>query len=380
MTDRLQAAVRRRRLHLARRPLPRAPRDRATSPTSSRTATSSASPPTRRSSPRRSPTASGYDDQVARARRRRRRRRRGGRSRSPPTTSATPATCCGRSTTPPTASDGRVSHRGRPAPGPRHRRHRRRGPGAVGGGRPAEPVHQDPGHRGGPAGDHATPSAEGISVNVTLIFGLERYREVMDAFLDRPGAGAKTAGLDLSTIHSVASFFVSRVDTEVDKRLDAIGTDEADGAARQGRHRQRPARLRGVRGGLRHRPLARPSRAAGAHAAAAAVGLDRRQGPATTPTPCTSTDLVVADTVNTMPEKTLEAFADHGEVNGDPVPARLRRRAQAVLDDAGRRRHRLRRRDRHPRAGGRREVREVLERAARRPSSSKLEAAEGAAE
>lgn len=69
----------------------------------------------------------------------------------------------------------------------------------------------------------------GISVNVTLIFSLERYRAVMDAYL----AGlekAKAAGLDLSKIHSVASFFVSRVDTEIDKRLGAIGSDEAKAA------------------------------------------------------------------------------------------------------------------------------------------------------
>src|SRR5262249_13689257 len=68
--------------------------------------------------------------------------------------------------------------------------------------------------------------ARGISVNVTLIFGLERYEEVMDAFL----AGmeqAKANGHDLTKMGSVASFFVSRVDTEVDKRLDKIGTPEA---------------------------------------------------------------------------------------------------------------------------------------------------------
>ena len=67
---------------------------------------------------------------------------------------------------------------------------------------------------------------QGISVNVTLIFSLDRYREVIHAYL----AGleqAKAAGIDLSTIRSVASFFVSRVDTEIDKRLDAIGTHEA---------------------------------------------------------------------------------------------------------------------------------------------------------
>src|SRR5690606_4116442 len=68
--------------------------------------------------------------------------------------------------------------------------------------------------------------AEGVSVNVTLIFSIDRYRQVMEAFF----AGmeqAKANGHDLSTIHSVASFFVSRLDTEIDKRLDEIGTDEA---------------------------------------------------------------------------------------------------------------------------------------------------------
>ena len=67
---------------------------------------------------------------------------------------------------------------------------------------------------------------EGISVNVTLIFSVERYRAVMGAYLDGLAA-AKVAGHDLARIHSVASFFVSRVDTEIDKRLEKIGTPEA---------------------------------------------------------------------------------------------------------------------------------------------------------
>jgi transaldolase len=71
-----------------------------------------------------------------------------------------------------------------------------------------------------------TAISEGISVNVTLIFSLQRYREVMEAYIEGI-EGAKAAGRDLSTISSVASFFVSRVDTEIDKRLDAIGSDEA---------------------------------------------------------------------------------------------------------------------------------------------------------
>ena len=95
-----------------------------------------------------------------------------------------------------------------------------------------------------PATDAGLPAitealAAGISVNVTLIFSLDRYREVMDAFL----AGleqARERGPTCPGSHSVASFFVSRVDTEVDKRLDKIGTDEAQGAARQGRRSPTP--------------------------------------------------------------------------------------------------------------------------------------------
>ena len=94
--------------------------------------------------------------------------------------------------------------------------------------------------------------AEGISVNVTLIFSVERHRAVMDAYL----AGlekAKEAGHDLSKIHSVASFFVSRVDTEIDARLEKIGSDEALALRGQGRRRQRPAGLRRLPGGVRRR-------------------------------------------------------------------------------------------------------------------------------
>ena len=93
-------------------------------------------------------------------------------------------------------------------------------------GRPPERVHQDPGDRGRSGGDHPDRSRQGINVNVTLIFALERYRGVMDAYVTGLEE-AKANGHDLSKIHSVASFFVSRVDTEVDKRLDAIGTPEA---------------------------------------------------------------------------------------------------------------------------------------------------------
>ena len=102
--------------------------------------------------------------------------------------------------------------------------------------------------------------AEGISVNVTLIFSLERYKAVMDAFLTGLEQ-AKANGHDLTKIGSVASFFVSRVDSEIDKRLDKIGTRRGQGAQGQGRRRQRAAGVPGVRGGLRLRPLEGAGRA-----------------------------------------------------------------------------------------------------------------------
>ncbi|MFE6711346.1 transaldolase [Streptomyces sp. NPDC057695] len=156
----------------------------------------------------------------------------------------------------------------------------------------------------------------GISVNVTLIFSLERYRAVMDAYL----AGlekARERGLDLSKIHSVASFFVSRVDTEIDKRLDGIGTDEAE--ALKGKAALANARLayeafEEVFGSERWAALDK------AHANKqrplwASTGV---KDPAYKDT-LYVVDLVAPGTVNTMPEATLEATADHGVVSGDTV-------------------------------------------------------------
>ncbi|MBF4767921.1 transaldolase [Nocardioides agariphilus] len=190
-----------------------------------------------------------------------------------------------------------------------------------------------------PATDEGLPAirratAEGISVNVTLIFSLERYRKVMDAYL----AGledAKDAGIDLSTIHSVASFFVSRVDTEVDKRLDAIGTAEADalrGEAAVANARLAYAAFQEVFSGDRWQTLT----VAGAHAQRplwASTGVKDARYPDTKYV----TDLVVSDTVNTMPEKTLEAFADHGEVEGDAVTGKAQEAEQvfARLESVG---------------------------------------------
>jgi transaldolase len=171
--------------------------------------------------------------------------------------------------------------------------------------------------------------AEGVSVNVTLIFSLERYRGVIDAYLSGLEQAAAN-GHDLRQIHSVASFFVSRVDSEVDKRLDGIGSDEA--AALKGKAAIANARLAyalfedefssdrflalEAQGANRQRPLW------------ASTGVKDPAYPDT----MYVTDLVVANTVNTMPEKTMMAFADHGEVHGDMV-SDTEEEAQQVMDD-----------------------------------------------
>lgn len=170
--------------------------------------------------------------------------------------------------------------------------------------------------------------AEGISVNVTLIFSVERYRMVMDAYL----AGleqAQAAGKDLSTIRSVASFFVSRVDTEIDARLDKVGTDEAlglRGKAAVANARLAYAAFEEVVASERWQSLA----AAGANAQRPLWASTGVKNPAYSDT-LYVTDLVVANTVNTMPEKTMMAFADHGEVHGDQVSGRSAE-AQEVFD------------------------------------------------
>ncbi|WP_396276775.1 transaldolase [Glutamicibacter creatinolyticus] len=158
--------------------------------------------------------------------------------------------------------------------------------------------------------------AEGISVNVTLIFSLERYREVINAYLiGLEKAHAK--GLDLSKIHSVASFFVSRVDTEIDKRLDALGTDEA--AAVRGQAGVANARLayqifEEQFSTARFEVLA----AAGANVQRplwASTGVKDPAYPAT----LYVTELVAPQTVNTMPEKTLDATAAEAQVRPNAI-------------------------------------------------------------
>lgn len=170
--------------------------------------------------------------------------------------------------------------------------------------------------------------AEGVSVNVTLIFSLERYRGVIDAYLTGLEQAAAN-GHDLSRIRSVASFFVSRVDTEVDKRLDRIGTEQAKalrGQAAIANARLAYAVFQREFGGERFAALA----AQGANRQRPLWASTGVKDPAL-PDTLYVTELVVADTVNTMPEKTLMAFADHGEVTGDKVTGTAEQ-AQAVLD------------------------------------------------
>jgi transaldolase len=156
----------------------------------------------------------------------------------------------------------------------------------------------------------------GISVNVTLIFSLERYREVMDAYVTGLEK-ARAAGLDLSGIHSVASFFVSRVDSEIDKRLTLLGTDEA--LALKGRAALANARLayeayERVFSGARWQALG-GARANRQRPLWASTGV---KDPAYKDTLYVD-ELVAPGTVNTMPEATLNAVADHGDVQGDTV-------------------------------------------------------------
>jgi len=160
--------------------------------------------------------------------------------------------------------------------------------------------------------------AEGISVNVTLIFSLQRYRDVMDAYLT--GLEYRhDAGMPLSGVESVASFFVSRVDTEVDTRLEALGTPQA--LALRGRAAVANARL--AYQAFEHVVAAPRWQVLAAHGARPQRPLWASTGvknPAYPPTRYV-TELVAPSVVNTMPEATLEAVAALQEVPADTVQA-----------------------------------------------------------
>jgi transaldolase len=156
--------------------------------------------------------------------------------------------------------------------------------------------------------------SEGISVNVTLIFSLDRYVQVIEAFM----AGLEAADPEsLSTLASVASFFVSRVDTEVDRRLDALGSPEAK--ALRGKAAIANARLAYE---LFEQHFATPRWQAlsynGARVQRPLWASTSTKNPAYRDTMYVE-DLVAPHTVNTMPEATLHATADHGELRGDTI-------------------------------------------------------------
>jgi transaldolase len=159
--------------------------------------------------------------------------------------------------------------------------------------------------------------AEGISVNVTLIFSVERYKLVISAYLEGLKK-AKEAGHDLSKIHSVASFFVSRVDSEIDARLEKIGSEEAlalRGQAGVANARLAYAAYEEVFVGGAEFEVLKPAGALVQRPLWASTGVKNPDYSDT----LYVTELVGPNTVNTMPEKTMDAVADHGVVTGDTL-------------------------------------------------------------
>jgi transaldolase len=166
--------------------------------------------------------------------------------------------------------------------------------------------------------------AAGISVNVTLIFSLQRYREVIAAYIEGVKQ-AHSAGHDISKIHSVASFFVSRVDSEIDKRLDQVGHPELKSKTALANARlayevfevefKKPEWEALANSGANiQRPLM------------ASTGVKDPLLPDT----LYVTELVAPKLVNTMPEKTMEAVFDHGQIPADSITGNYEQ-ARAVL-------------------------------------------------
>jgi transaldolase len=165
--------------------------------------------------------------------------------------------------------------------------------------------------------------AEGRNINVTLIFSLDRYEKVIEAYISGLEAYAKQPGADLSKVASVASFFISRVDTEIDRRLDAIGSPEAlalrgKGAVAQGKlaYQLFLKRFSGPRWNLLAEQGARVQRPLWASTSTKNAAY---------PDTLYVDELIGPDTVNTLPDATIEAFADHGT---------LARRVDADVDEA----------------------------------------------
>jgi transaldolase len=171
--------------------------------------------------------------------------------------------------------------------------------------------------------------AAGHSINVTLLFSLQRHREAMDAYV-RGLERLVADGGDPSQVHSVASFFVSRVDTEADKRLEAIGTEEA--LALRGKLAIANAR---IAYGHYERTFSSPRWDAlaehGANPQRCLWASTSTKNPAYGDVLYVE-ELIGPHTVNTMPEETIQAFQDHGEVRGDTVGEDLEA-ARALLQE-----------------------------------------------
>jgi len=173
-----------------------------------------------------------------------------------------------------------------------------------------------------------TMIGEGRSINVTLIFSVSRYLEVMEAYVSGLEDAVASGQEDLSTIASVASFFISRTDTEVDRRLEEVGSDEA--LALRGKTAVAQAQVAYQRfletfSGPRWDALS----ARGAQVQRPLWASTSTKNPNYSPTLYVD-ELIGPDTVNTMPDNTIEAFIEHGSIartiDSDPM------RAQSILD------------------------------------------------
>lgn len=177
--------------------------------------------------------------------------------------------------------------------------------------------------------------AAGISVNVTLIFSVARYRQVMQAFIEGIAAAQET-DLEISKIHSVASFFISRVDSEIDKRLEEL--DDAKAAELRGKAGIANARLAyaAFQDCLVNNPEWTKLEAQGGRIQRPLWASTSVKNPEYTDTMYV-TELAGPHTVNTMPEDTLDATIDHGEITGDTLTSRDDEAQQvfADLDEAG---------------------------------------------
>ncbi len=174
--------------------------------------------------------------------------------------------------------------------------------------------------------------AEGISVNITLIFSLERYGDVMDAYLGGLEEYHASGG-DPSKVASVASFFVSRFDTEVDKRLDAIGTHEAlalKGVTANANARVAYGRFLDEFGSERYKALSEK----GARVQKPLWASTSTKNP-DYPDLLYVENLVAPDTVNTMPLETIDAYQDHGNPSPEPFTGADIEQAEADLDRLG---------------------------------------------